>query len=67
MFRTIQLANEVLLKIQQKYYAHFESINQNIIYYVNFKEVDGWVTVDLVNNPPDFIETEINNSFGLTT
>jgi hypothetical protein len=65
MFQTIQLANEALSNIQQKYYQYFKSINQNILHYVNFEELDGWVTVDIVNNPPDFIESAIKNAFGM--
>jgi hypothetical protein len=63
MFHSIQLANEALTNIQQKYYSYFENINQNILHYVKFKEVGGWVTVDIVNNPPDFIELAIIKQF----
>jgi uncharacterized secreted protein with C-terminal beta-propeller domain len=65
MVKTIQIAQEILRDIEQKHDTYFRSINKGILYFVDFREIDGWLTVDIINNPAPNIESEIKKSFNI--
>ena len=59
MIKTIQIAQSILRDIEGKYDAYFRSINKSMLHFVEIKEVNGWLTVDIVNSPPENIALEI--------
>jgi len=65
MVKTIQIAQEILRNIESKHDAYFRSINTGILYFVEFREVDGWLTVDIINDLPENIELDIKKGFGI--
>jgi uncharacterized secreted protein with C-terminal beta-propeller domain len=65
MVKTIQIAQEILRNIESKYDTYFRSINKGILYFVEFREVDGWLTIDIINPLPENIELEIKKGFNI--
>ncbi|MES2427259.1 MAG: hypothetical protein V4560_09815 [Bacteroidota bacterium] len=63
MVQTIQIAQSILRDIEGKYDTYFRSINKGILYFVEFREIDGWLTVDVINSPPQNIALEIKRGF----
>lgn len=63
MVKTIQIAQSILRDIEGKYDSYFRSLNKGILHFVEFREVDGWLTVDIINSPPENIALEIKQGF----
>lgn len=65
MVQTIQIAQSILRDIEGKHDAYFRSIDKGILYFVEFREVDGWLTVDIINSLPKNIALEIKRGFNI--
>ncbi|MEB0263167.1 hypothetical protein [Mucilaginibacter sp. 10I4] len=65
MVKTIQIAQSILRDIESRHDTFFRSINKGILYFIEIREVDGWLTVDIINSPPENIEAEIKKGFNI--